>query len=213
MPVRIFQGLDWAALSVCRMDASAAFSTRYGPRTLRALFLGSLPTPTRSTLLPPGSWLPRLLCCGAATPPLPVHCIVRTNSASESACWKALSMARGMCVLLRAFCLMQRRFHVSVHLDCVLGFLNIVADRRGRALCFFSDCTLRYITFRQHLLCLPSCEPFRCRSSIFLWLVSPVGRALLKFLGLLSQPLLPVSLPLQIEKLASDWPPRPGFVG
>ena len=64
---------------------------------------------------------------------LPVHCVFRTdNSASESACWKALSMARGMCVLLRTFFLLQRRFHISVHLDCVPGFLNVVADRLSR---------------------------------------------------------------------------------
>ena len=64
---------------------------------------------------------------------LPVHCVFCTdNSASESACWKALSMARGMCILLRTFFLLQRRFHISVHLDCVPGFLNVVADRLSR---------------------------------------------------------------------------------
>ena len=57
---------------------------------------------------------------------LPLHCIFRTdNSSSESACWKGLSMAKGMCVLLRSFFLLQRQFHMSVHLDCVPGFLNV----------------------------------------------------------------------------------------
>ena len=64
---------------------------------------------------------------------LPVHCIFRTdNSASEFACWKSLSMAKGMCVLLRSFFLMQRQYYISVHIDCVPGFLNVVVDRLNR---------------------------------------------------------------------------------
>ena len=41
-------------------------------------------------------------------------------------------MAKGMCVLLRSFFLMQRQYYISVHLDCVPDFLNVVADRLSR---------------------------------------------------------------------------------
>ena len=105
---------------------------------------------------------------------LPVHCIFRTdNSASESACWKALSMARGMCVLLRTFFLLQRRFHISVHLDCVSMLLltaSVVAHLRLpwaslRTKCWTSPghpsrLLHRFITSLKRRLCLPSCKLF-----------------------------------------------------
>ena len=41
-------------------------------------------------------------------------------------------MAKGLCVLLRSFFLMQRQYYFLAQLDCVPGFLNVVADRLSR---------------------------------------------------------------------------------
>ena len=73
-----------------------------------------------SRLLPPGH--------------TPFHVIFRTdNSPSQSAAWKGLTLARGMCQFLRQFCLLQETVRISVHLDSVPGFLNDVADALSRA--------------------------------------------------------------------------------
>ena len=70
------------------------------------------------------------LTCILPVDHLPLHVVFRTdNSASESASWKGLSLARGMCIVLRMFQLLQHRSHISVHLDSVPGFLNDVADQ------------------------------------------------------------------------------------
>ena len=50
------------------------------------------------------------------------------NSPSQSAAWKGLSLARGMCHFLRAFNVLQEAVRISVHLDHVPGFLNDTAD-------------------------------------------------------------------------------------
>ena len=93
---------------------------------------------------------------------LPVHCVFRTdNSASESACWKALSLARGMCVLLSTFLLLQRRFHTYVHLDCVPGFLNVIADRLSRGSPPAALGLLKALGFLPSHVCLSLCL---CRS-------------------------------------------------
>ena len=64
---------------------------------------------------------------------LPLHVVFRTdNSASESASWKGLIPARGMCHVLRMFQLLQHRVRVSVHLDSVPGFLNDTANQLSR---------------------------------------------------------------------------------
>ena len=74
---------------------------------------------TLSVLLPPGH--------------APFHVVFRTdNSPSQSAAWKGLSLARGMCQFLRAFNLLQEAVRISVHLDSVPGFLNDVADSLSR---------------------------------------------------------------------------------
>ena len=53
---------------------------------------------------------------------LPIHTVFRCdNSASESASWKGLSMAVGLCVVLRSFSHIQERMHISVHTDHIPG--------------------------------------------------------------------------------------------
>ena len=65
---------------------------------------------------------------------LPVHCIFRCdNAAAESSSWKGLSMASGLCSVLRAFFLLQQRFRISVHIDHVPGVANDVADALSRS--------------------------------------------------------------------------------
>ena len=65
---------------------------------------------------------------------LPVHCIFRCdNAAAESSSWKGLSMASGLCSVLRSFFLLQQRCRVSVHIDHVPGLVNDVADALSRA--------------------------------------------------------------------------------
>ena len=60
---------------------------------------------------------------------MPIHVVFQTdNSATESASWKGLSMAKGMGHVLQAFFHLQERNHVSVHLDAVPGFLNHTAE-------------------------------------------------------------------------------------
>ena len=74
--------------------------------------------------------LSRLLPPGHA----PFHVVFRTdNSPSQSAAWKGLTLARGMCQFLRQFCLLQEQTRISVYLDSVPGFLNDVADALSRA--------------------------------------------------------------------------------
>ena len=64
----------------------------------------------------------------------PVHCIFRCdNAAAESSSWKGLSMASGLCSVLRSFFLLQQRCRVSVHIDHVPGLVNDVADALSRA--------------------------------------------------------------------------------
>ena len=57
---------------------------------------------TLSVLLPPGH--------------VPFHVVFRTdNSPAQSAAWKGLSLARGMCQFLRAFNILQEAVRISVH--------------------------------------------------------------------------------------------------
>ena len=64
----------------------------------------------------------------------PVHCIFRCdNAAAESSSWKGLSMASGLCSVLRSFFLLQQRCRVSVHIDHVPGLVNDVADALSRS--------------------------------------------------------------------------------
>ncbi|OLP86243.1 hypothetical protein AK812_SmicGene32672 [Symbiodinium microadriaticum] len=65
---------------------------------------------------------------------LPVHCIFRCdNAAAESSSWKGLSMASGLCSVLRTFFLCQQRCRISVHIDHVPGIVNDVADALSRS--------------------------------------------------------------------------------
>ena len=74
---------------------------------------------TLSVLLPPGH--------------VPFHAVFRAdNSPSQSAAWKGLSLARGMCQFLRAFNILQEAVRISVHLDSVPDFLNDTADALSR---------------------------------------------------------------------------------
>ena len=64
---------------------------------------------------------------------LPCHAIFRSdNSAAESASWKGLSMALGLCSVLRAFFALQESLRISVHVDHVPGISNDVADGLSR---------------------------------------------------------------------------------
>ena len=73
---------------------------------------------------------------------MPMHVTFRTdNSATDSASWKGLSMAKGMCHVLQAFFYLQERHYISVHLDAVPGFLNDTADQLSR---FISPATLGF---------------------------------------------------------------------
>ena len=63
----------------------------------------------------------------------PLHVVLRCdNSASESAAWKGLSLAKGLCAVLRQFSDLQRRTCVSAHVEHVPGFLNDTADSLSR---------------------------------------------------------------------------------
>eukprot|EP00439_Symbiodinium_sp_Y106_P079529 s644_g18.t1 len=60
---------------------------------------------------------------------LPAHCVFKCdNSAADSASWKGLSMARGLCHILRSFLLCQQAHRISVYIDHVPGITNDVAD-------------------------------------------------------------------------------------
>ncbi|CAE7508033.1 LRRC45 [Symbiodinium sp. CCMP2592] len=78
-----------------------------------------------------------LLWCVALVVPAahhPVHFVSRCdNSPSESASWKGLSTARGMCDLLHSYLLWQRHFCISAHIDHVPGFRNKIADALSRS--------------------------------------------------------------------------------
>ena len=62
-----------------------------------------------------------------------VHIVLRCdNAASEAAAWKGLSLAKGLCAVLRQFSDLQRRTCVSAHIEHVPGFLNDIADSLSR---------------------------------------------------------------------------------
>ena len=64
----------------------------------------------------------------------PVHCVFRCdNAASDPASWKGISLATGLCSVLRSFFLAQHRHRISVYLDHVPGLLNDVADALSRS--------------------------------------------------------------------------------
>ena len=64
---------------------------------------------------------------------LPVHCVFKCdNSAADSASWKGLSMALGLCHILRSFLVCQQAHRISVHIDHVPGITNDVADALSR---------------------------------------------------------------------------------
>ncbi|CAE7657443.1 LRRC45 [Symbiodinium sp. CCMP2592] len=63
----------------------------------------------------------------------PIHVVTRCdNSPSDSASWKGLSTARGICSLLPAYFAWQRAFCISTYIDHVPGFQNTVADGLSR---------------------------------------------------------------------------------
>ena len=63
----------------------------------------------------------------------PLHVVTRCdNSPADSASWKGLSTARGLCSLLPAYFAWQRLFCISTYIDHVPGFRNTVADALSR---------------------------------------------------------------------------------
>ncbi|CAE7318146.1 unnamed protein product [Symbiodinium sp. CCMP2592] len=63
----------------------------------------------------------------------PVHVTTRCdNSPSDSASWKGLSTARGLCDLLPAYFAWQRFLSISTYIDHVPGFRNTIADGLSR---------------------------------------------------------------------------------
>ena len=74
-----------------------------------------------------------LLACLLPAGHPPLHVTFRCdNSATDAASWKGLSLATGMCALLRSFFLLQERQYISVHIDHVPGFRNDLADGLSR---------------------------------------------------------------------------------
>ena len=74
-----------------------------------------------------------LLACLLPQGHPPLHVTFRCdNSATDAASWKGLSLATGMCSLLRSFFLLQERQYTSVHIDHVPGFKNDLADGLSR---------------------------------------------------------------------------------
>ena len=64
----------------------------------------------------------------------PIHFISGCDNApSDSASWKGISTARGLCSLLRTYFSWQRHFCVSTYIDHVPGFRNKVADGLSRS--------------------------------------------------------------------------------
>ena len=64
---------------------------------------------------------------------LPCHAVFRSdNAAAESASWKGLSMALGLCSVLRAFFALQENLRISVHVDHIPGISNDIADGLSR---------------------------------------------------------------------------------
>ena len=64
----------------------------------------------------------------------PIHFVSRCDNApSDSASWKGISTARGLCSLLRTYFSWQRHFCVSTYIDHVPGFRNKVADGLSRS--------------------------------------------------------------------------------
>ena len=63
----------------------------------------------------------------------PLHVVTRCdNSPADSASWKGLPTARGLCSLLPAYFAWQRLFCISTYIDHVPGFRNTVADALSR---------------------------------------------------------------------------------
>ncbi|CAE7737362.1 LRRC45 [Symbiodinium sp. KB8] len=64
----------------------------------------------------------------------PIHFVSRCDNApSDSASWKGISTARGLCSMLRTYFAWQRHFCVSTYIDHVPGFRNKVADGLSRS--------------------------------------------------------------------------------
>ena len=64
----------------------------------------------------------------------PIHFVSRCDNApSDSASWKGISTARGLCSLLRIYFSWQRHFCVSTYIDHVPGFRNRIADGLSRS--------------------------------------------------------------------------------
>ena len=63
----------------------------------------------------------------------PLHVVTRCdNSPADSASWKGLSTARGLCNLLPVYFAWQRLFCISTYIDHVPGFRNTIADALSR---------------------------------------------------------------------------------
>ena len=125
----------WPSVFVWLRSSSVKLSLTPA-RTLPLLVLGALSVPqhfiacwellAQLALL----WLLHSLL-PAAHPP--VHFSLKCDNAScDSASWKGISMARRLCHVISCFCLRQRFWHISVHIDHVPGFLNTTADRLSR---------------------------------------------------------------------------------
>ena len=65
---------------------------------------------------------------------LPVHVhLCRDNAVAESASWTGLSMAKGLCHLLRCFLHLQENYRVSAHVNHIPGILKELADKLSRS--------------------------------------------------------------------------------
>ena len=107
---------------------------------------------------------------------LPCHTVFRSdNSAAESASWKGLSMALGLCSVLRVFFALQESLRISVHVDHVPGISNDIADglSRGHEPASFGFSPSESVDIDWSLLAVVPCMRFFPSDESFSGFVSP----------------------------------------
>ena len=80
---------------------------------------------------------------------LPVHahlsCMSCDNAVAESASWKGLSTAKGLCHLLCCVLHFQEDRRVSAHVNRIPGILNDTADKLSRSVIFVDPSSLGFL--------------------------------------------------------------------
>ena len=130
----------WVALSVSLTADSFSFATPSLAKSFGSYSIGNWFPVSASAQSYIASWellaqcaLVVLLDALLGPGHLPVHCVFKCdNSAADSASWKGLSMAQGLCHILSSFLLCQQARRISVYIDHVPGITNDVADALSR---------------------------------------------------------------------------------